>query len=38
MSREAGKGDKRRPQLVSDEQVKANWDNCFKQKKPNKKK
>lgn len=37
MSREAGKGDKRRPQLVSDEQVKSNWSNIFKQKKLKKK-
>lgn len=30
MNREAGKGDKRRPQSVSDKKVKDNWDNIFK--------
>jgi hypothetical protein len=33
MQNEAGKGDKRRPQQVSGEQVKKNWADIFKKKK-----
>ena len=35
-SSEAGKGDKRRPPQVSEQQVKKNWAEIFKKKKQSK--
>ena len=31
MSRGAGKGDKRRPQEISEEQLQENWDKIFRE-------